>query len=98
MVLKNKPVYGPHTWFSAGGLWGWGPGLSPSLQGALYCHESREKNNTTHLAKCHDKSYSIKNSIMLSTTTYLEESRSKVVLNEYAAYTPDITGMVPAQI
>lgn len=32
------------------------------------------------------------------TATYLEESRSKVVLNENAAYTPDITGMVPAKI
>lgn len=36
--------------------------------------------------------------IKLSAVRYLEESRSKVVLNEYAAYTPDITGMVPAKI
>lgn len=33
---------------------------------------------------------------MLSTATYLEESRSEVVLNEYTTYTPDITRMVPA--
>lgn len=28
----------------------------------------------------------------------LKESRSEVVLDEYAAYTPNITGMIPAQI
>lgn len=41
---------------------------------------------------------SIKKFIMVSSATYLKESSAKVVLNEYTAYTPDITGMVPAQI
>lgn len=58
----------------------------------------KEKNNTTHLVNRHGKCHSINHFSLLFTATYLKESRSKVVLNEYTAYTPDITGMVPAQI
>lgn len=35
---------------------------------------------------------------VLSTATYLKKCSAKVVLDKYTAYTPDITGMVPAQI
>lgn len=33
-----------------------------------------------------------------ATDSYLEESSPEVILNEYTADTPDVTGMVPTQI
>lgn len=57
--LVNRPISSPLTWFSAGDLWEWGPGLSPSWQGALYCHVSKGENNITHLANCHEIRVSI---------------------------------------
>lgn len=50
-LKKIKSVSGL-TWFSAGGLWGWGRGLSPSYQGALYCHGSEYENIISQFNKC----------------------------------------------
>lgn len=49
------------------------------------------------LIKCHVKKAETV-FIGLRPVTYLEKSTSQIVLNEDAAYTPDVAGMIPAQI
>lgn len=89
----NRHICVELTLFSAWGASGWGPGLSPSWPDVLYCRGSEwetSKNDRRPLAN-----YNIG---LLPEVTDLEEGRSQIILNKYTTNTPDVTGVIPAQI